>query len=153
MIVDGYNVIHAWRLDTKNLGHARADLLHILDDYAGYSGEDITVVFDGYQVNSPMSETKHGLITVIFTAYGVTADTHIQRMVKQSRKRVKVVTADYLEQLSVFEAGAARMTPSELKLYIDAAREKHVDLIHRTSLSGRALKKRLNLDAISKNKP
>jgi len=152
VIVDGYNVIHAWRLDTSPLEDAREALLHVLDDFAGYSGENITVVFDGYQTKTEASEYAHGLITVVFTAYGVTADTHIQRMVKAasaiSRRRLKVVTADYLEQLSVFEAGAMRMTPAELKLYIDAAREKHVDLIHRDSLEGKALKTRLKRDAL-----
>ena len=48
MLVDGYNVIYAWKLDTTNLEDARHKLLHILDDYAGFSGEDITVVFDAY---------------------------------------------------------------------------------------------------------
>ena len=150
MIVDGYNVIHAWRMDTSNMEDARSALLHTLDDYAGYSGEQITVVFDGYQTKAEMSEFKLGLLTVVYTAYGVTADTHIQRMVKTSRKRVKVVTADYLEQLSVFEAGATRMTPDELTLYISAARDKHVDLLHRDSLNKDELQKRLKLDAISK---
>ena len=149
MLVDGYNVIHAWGLDTRNLEDARAALLHSLDDYAGYSGEDITVVFDGYKKKARQSETKHGLLTVVFTAYGVTADTHIQRTVKSSKKRLTVVTADYLEQLSVFGGGAIRMTPEELKLLIKLAREKHIALLHRTSLTDGEIKKRLELDAIA----
>jgi predicted RNA-binding protein with PIN domain len=148
MIIDGYNVIHAWRLDTANLENARHELLHILDDYAGFSGEQITVVFDAYNKKTAGVEEKQGQITVIYTEHGMTADTYIQRAVKQSARRLKVVTADYLEQLSVFEAGAIRITPSELKLYIDAARNKHAGLLHRSSLSGDALKARLKLDSI-----
>ncbi len=149
MIVDGYNVIHAWGLDTRNLEDARERLLHILDDYAGFSGEDITVVFDGYNTKEPMSETRQGLLTIVYTAYGVTADTHIQRAVKAGKRAVKVVTADYLEQLSVFEAGAVRITPGELKVLIKDAREKHIKHMDRSSLSGKELKKMLALDAIS----
>jgi len=94
MLVDGYNVIYAWRMDTRSLEDAREKLIHILDDFAGFSGEDITVVFDGYNTKDPASEVKRGLLTVVYTAHGVTADTHIQRMVKAGKKPLKVVTAD-----------------------------------------------------------
>lgn len=101
MIVDGYNVICAWGLDTSNLEDARALLIDVLDDYAGFSGESILIVFDGYRRRGAASETRHGLIDVVFTAHGVTADTHIQRVAKTSKEPVTVVTGDYLEQLSV----------------------------------------------------
>ena len=149
MIVDGYNVIFAWGFDTQSLPDARQKLLEMLDDYAGYSGECITVVFDGYRTRSAGSQMRHGLIDVVFTAYGVTADTHIQRLVKSGEGHQKVVTGDYLEQLSVFGSGAVRITPAELKAMIAFEREKHVARLHRSSLEGRALKKRLRLDAIS----
>jgi hypothetical protein len=149
MIIDGYNVIHAWGLDTQNLEDAREELLRILDDYAGFSGEDITVVFDGYNTREPVSETRQGLLTVVYTAFGVTADTHIQRTVKASKKVLKVVTADYLEQLSVFQAGAVRITPNELNGLIKDAREKNIKHMDRSSLSGGELRKKLAFDAIS----
>lgn len=148
MLIDGYNVIHAWGMDTSNMGDAREKLLHILDDYAGFSGEDITVVFDGYNTKEPAREIKYGLLTVIYTAYGITADIHIQRIVKAGGKSYKVVTADYLEQLSVFASGAIRITPQELKLMIRAAREKYISLLDRSSLTNGELKKRLALDSI-----
>jgi uncharacterized protein len=148
MLIDAYNVIHAWDFDTQNLNDSREKLLHILDDYAGFSGEDITVVFDGYNTKEPASETKRGLLTVIYTAYGISADIHIQRLVKAGGKDFKVVTADYLEQLSVFASGAIRVTPSELKQMIRAAREKYIALIDRSSLTNEELKKRLALDSI-----
>lgn len=149
MIVDGYNVIHAWGLDTTNLADGRKALLDILDDFAGFTGENITVVFDGYRTRSPMSEQTYGLLQVIYTAHGVTADTHIQRTVKASTQPLRVVTADYLEQLSVFGSGATRLTPGELKILIDQARQKHIALLHRSTLTGKELKKKLYLDAIS----
>ncbi|MGI5849205.1 MAG: NYN domain-containing protein [Christensenellales bacterium] len=148
MIIDGYNVIHAWRLDTKNLEDARDKLICILDDYAGYSGEDITIVFDSYKTRDAASETRQGLVTVVFTAYGVTADTHIQRLVKLSETVQKVVTADYLEQLSVFGSGAIRVTPDELRLLIKAERQKNVLMLDKSALSPSELRLRLALDAI-----
>lgn len=149
MIIDGYNVIHAWGIDTANLEDARTALLNTLDDYAGFTGEDITVVFDGYRKREAMREEPFGLITVVYTAYGVTADTHIQRIAKQSGPMLKVVTADFLEQLSVFGSGAVRVTPEELKILVKQAREKHISLLHRSTLTGDELKKRLLIDAIT----
>lgn len=152
MIVDGYNVIHAWGLDTHSLEDARLCLLDALDDFAGYSGEPIIVVFDGYRTRTPASELSHGLLSVVFTAYGVTADMHIQRLVRAGGEAAqKVVTADFLEQLSVFGAGALRITPDELKALIGAEREKHVHRLHRSSLEGRALGKRLHIDALGES--
>lgn len=151
MIVDGYNVIYAWGLSTDNLEDARTELLNILDDYAGFTGEKITVVFDGYRTREAMREMSHGLLTVVYTAHGVTADTHIQRIARQSASMLKVVTADYLEQLSVFGSGAVRITPDELRLMIRQAREKHIALLHRSTLAGDELKKRLSLDAITES--
>ena len=152
ILVDGYNVIHAWGLHKDGLSAARSQLIHILDDYAGFSDEKITVVFDGYRTKKPVSEDLHGRITVIYTAYGVTADTHIQRTVKAtptaSASSLRVVTADGLEQLSVAGAGAIRITPAELQLMIRAARSRHVALIDRTSLSGSDLKNRLMMDSL-----
>jgi len=148
MLVDGYNVIYSWGIDTDDMHAAREKLLDVLDDYAGFSGEDITVVFDGYNKRQPALVEKRGLLTVVFTAFGVTADIHIQRIVKESGGNHKVVTADCLEQLSVFASGAVRITPAELKTLIAAAREKHISLIDRSSLSKSELKKRLALDSI-----
>ena len=151
MIVDGYNVIHAWNIDTSNMENARVELLNTLDDYAGFTGEDITVVFDGYRTREAMREERFGLITVVYTGHGVTADTHIQRVARQRGAMLKVVTADFLEQLSVFGSGAVRVTPEELKILVRQAREKHISLLHRSTLTGDELKKRLSIDAITES--
>ncbi len=151
MIVDGYNVIHAWNIDTANLEGARTGLLNTLDDYAGFTGEDITVVFDGYRTREAMREEHHGLLTVVYTGHGVTADTHIQRVARQRGAMLKVVTADFLEQLSVFGSGAVRVTPDELKILVRQARERHISLLHRSTLTGDELKKRLSIDSITES--
>lgn len=152
ILVDGYNVIHAWGLHKDGLSAARSQLIHILDDYAGFSDEKITVVFDGYRTKKPVCEETHGRITVVYTAYRVTADTHIQRiagaMPDGNASSLRVVTADYLEQLSVAGSGAIRITPAELQLMIKAARSRHIALIHRTSLTGIDLKNRLRMDSL-----
>lgn len=51
LIVDGYNVIGAWSEAEKkgwSLDESRDRLMRQLEDYAGFSGEEILLVFDGY---------------------------------------------------------------------------------------------------------
>ena len=109
------------------------------------------MVFDGYRTREIMREERFGLLTVVYTGHGITADTHIQRVARQRGAMLKVVTADYLEQLSVFGSGAVRVTPEELKLLVRQAREKHISLLHRSTLTGNELKKRLSIDAITES--
>ena len=51
LLVDGYNVIGAWsvpREEHLSIEQARERLVHLIADYAGYSGEEVIVVFDGH---------------------------------------------------------------------------------------------------------
>ena len=72
LIVDGYNVIGAWSEAEKNgwsLDESRDRLMRQLEDYAGFSGEEILLVFDGYQSErTTTTEEKHGDLTLVFTA-------------------------------------------------------------------------------------
>ena len=51
LLVDGYNVIGAWNVPREEhltIQEARERLIHLIADYAGYSGEEVIVVFDGH---------------------------------------------------------------------------------------------------------
>ena len=55
LLVDGYNVIHAWdeliELSKVSLESARSKLLDIMSDYQGFNSNiTVIVVFDGYLV-------------------------------------------------------------------------------------------------------
>lgn len=120
LIVDGYNVIGAWSEAEKKgwpLDESRDRLMRQLEDYAGFSGEEIVLVFDGYQSDRPTTtEEKHGALTLVFTRHGETADSFIERMVAQTPRyrMVRVATSDGLEQSQVMGSGAIRMTSREL---------------------------------------
>ncbi|MGN0971873.1 MAG: NYN domain-containing protein, partial [Aristaeellaceae bacterium] len=55
LIVDGYNVLNAWQgagmrgRTGEDIAEARDRLIARLEDYAGYSGQRIIVVFDAWQ--------------------------------------------------------------------------------------------------------
>lgn len=88
LIVDGYNVIGAWSEAEKkgwSLDESRDRLMRQLEDYAGFSGEEILLVFDGYQSErTTTTEEKHGDLTLIFTRHGETADSYIERAAAQT---------------------------------------------------------------------
>ena len=47
LLVDGYNVIGAWNVPKQeglSIDEARERLVHLIADYAGYSGEEVIVV-------------------------------------------------------------------------------------------------------------
>ena len=116
LIVDGYNVIGAWPEAAKNnwpLDASRDKLAHLLQDYAGYSGEEIVLVFDGYQSDRPATtEEREGPILLVYTHHGETADSYIERYVAQTPRyrQVRVATSDGLEQSQVLSTGAVRLT-------------------------------------------
>ncbi len=120
LIVDGYNVIGAWKEAAKHgwtMDEARDRLLHQLQDYGGYTGDEVVLVFDGYQSDRRLStEEQHGTVLQVFTKHGETADAYIERLVAQAPKyrSIRVATSDGMEQALVLGSGAIRMTSREL---------------------------------------
>ncbi len=131
LLIDGYNIIHAWdelsEVAAENLEEARDKLLDIMSNYKGFIKCDIIVVFDAYKVkNSRGTVYKHRNITVVYTKEAETADHYIERTTKLLVEDydVKVATSDYLEQIIIMGAGAIRVTPRELKVYIEDAKAR-----------------------------
>ena len=50
-LVDGYNMIGAWPefKQIKDISQSRELLIHMLADCAGFSGNEVMLVFDGYK--------------------------------------------------------------------------------------------------------
>ncbi len=120
LTVEGYNAIGAWPEAAPNgwsIEECLDRLLHALQDYGGYIGEEIVLVFDGYQSDRRVrTEDVMGNVTVVFTMRNETADSYIERLVAETPRyrSVRVATSDGLEQSQVLSTGAARMTSREL---------------------------------------
>ena len=121
IFVDGYNVINSWSNLKKekeiSLDSARQKLIDILHNYGAIHQCKIMLVFDGYRVVGNL-ENKYEYnknITVIFTKSGETADAYIEREIHNIGRRfeVSVVTSDSLEQQTIFQRGATRMSSIE----------------------------------------
>ena len=126
LIIDGYNIIHAWpeleALTKVSLESARHKLMDIVSNYQGVSGEQVILVFDGYLVKgSSGSVIKHNGIFVVYTKESQTADSYIEKTVTDLPKQyhVKVATNDGLEQAIILGQGATRITARELKQLIE----------------------------------
>ncbi len=138
ILVDGYNIIHAWPdlkdLVQHNLGAARSKLMDILCNYQGYKQCMLIVVFDAYKVkgNIGTAETYHN-IHVVYTKEAQTADSYIERATHQMAKdyNIIVATSDALEQLIVSGHGSRRMSARELKLEIEHLNKEKLEEFER----------------------
>lgn len=120
LIVDGYNVIHATQpykqLADSDLDAARAALV---SDVAAYAHGEwrATVVFDAH--NNPAADgASHEVagVTVVFSRYGVEADTVIESLARAARERgddTCVVTSDAETQWAVLGGTVSRMSSGE----------------------------------------
>ena len=120
LYVDGYNVIGAWAEAEKNawpLDECRDRLIHVLEDYAGYTGQEVWLIFDGYKAERPMRsvEQRAGL-TVVYTRHGETADHYIERMCQllPRYREARVATSDGVAQTLILGRGATRLSAREL---------------------------------------
>lgn len=157
LIVDGYNVIGAWKEAERHgwtMDSCRDRLLHQLQDHSGYSGEEVVLVFDGYQSDRRVrTEEIYGGVTQVFTMHGETADSYIERLVALTPRYrlVRVATSDGLEQSQVLSTGAIRLTARELLIELREARQKGLNA-HAAQTMGvrkRSIASRLSEDTLA----
>jgi uncharacterized protein len=120
LIVDGYNIIHAWprlhaTLLERGLEDARRQLVSALAEYAAQTGVAVTVVFDAQARPGGLPSTeKFDGVTVLFGSKRATADHVIERAAYRASQRgegadVVVATDDRLERDVVGAMGVATM--------------------------------------------
>ncbi|MCR5719495.1 MAG: NYN domain-containing protein [Lachnospiraceae bacterium] len=122
LVVDGYNIIHAWselkELAAQNLDSARDRLTDILCNYKGAVDFDVIVVFDAYKVKGRSSSSEKNInITVVYTGENETADQYIERFSNDYGKKydVTVATSDRLEQTIVWGNNCRRISAKEFE--------------------------------------
>ena len=120
VILDGYNLIFAWdtlkEVADYSLEKARETLLDILAGYAAYTKTELMLVFDAYRVpDGAGSDFMRDGIRVVYTKQHQTADAYIERVIHELGPdySIRVVTGDYLLQISAVTAGVSRMTTRE----------------------------------------
>lgn len=128
LLVDGYNVIGAWdvpRAEHLTIEEARERLVHLIADYAGYSGEEVIVVFDGHYTDRPTRSrtTIHG-VEVVFTKHAESADNYIELACAAAPRwrHVRVATSDSVEQTVTLGRGAVRISSREFLMELTQVR-------------------------------
>ena len=133
LIVDGYNVVHAWTslkqlASSASLEAAREKLIERLSVLGLVTGEEVTVVFDAHHSNSlaNTAETVEG-VRVIFTRKGYSADHAIERLAYEANAAgdvITVATSDRFQRDLVRGMGGAVISALELeRRVIDAEQE------------------------------
>lgn len=144
LLVDGYNVIFAWKelneLAAQNIDSARDRLMDIMCNYKAAVSADVIVVFDAYRIKG--HDTEHldvNNIHVVYTREAQTADRYIEEFAHENGARydITVVTSDGLEQIIIrgegcrlissreFEKEVKRVCDEHLRSYSDGSRESN----------------------------
>ena len=120
-LVDGYTMIGAWPefRGLTDISQSRELLISMLADFAGFTGDELMLVFDGYKGDKPKTSVERVAgIDVIFTKRSETADRFIERTVDErmanlprfSRQAIRVATSDGMEQIIILGHGALRVS-------------------------------------------
>jgi predicted RNA-binding protein with PIN domain len=131
LIVDGYNVIHAWpdlrsALDRAGPAEARRLLVAALAEFGAVRGVQVTVVFDGpRQAVTTGPEIVDG-VTVRFGGASGSADHVIERLAYQASRQglaadVVVATSDRLQRDMVRSMGVSTMDARSLEVEVGGA--------------------------------
>ena len=114
-LIDGYNVIFASEelseIAERDLEQARKNLCDILLNYKAFTGKEIVVVFDAYNVSGAVErKIDYNGLNVVFTKENELADTYIERFIYTIGKdySVRVVISDGLIQLQALRTGILR---------------------------------------------
>ena len=126
LIVDGYNVVHAWpalkrALTERGLEEARRRLVHQLAEYAAQTSTDVTVVFDAHarvETGDPVQVVDG--VTVRYGTKTASADHVIERLASEAARRgdagsVVVATGDSLQRAMVGAMGVSTMSARGLE--------------------------------------
>mgnify|MGYP001000147199 CR=1 FL=1 len=136
LIIDGYSLIHR-DPETKavvheNLRRARELLVEKISRTATAMARHVTVVFDGQQTGGSQPGGIQA-IEVIYSSSGQTADTVIERLVRQAAQPSTwmVVTNDRRERETVMAAGVATMSCAVFLEECQRMQRQHVQSMQR----------------------
>ncbi len=125
LLIDGYNVIHAWqelRLVLRDsVIAARERLLVEVRPIHDEDGYRVTVVFDGSGDKMEIERPGGGLeFSVVYAPKGLSADGVIEQIVCGSAdpRRIVVVTGDRMIADAIVAAGAQVQSPDDLAAWV-----------------------------------
>jgi predicted RNA-binding protein with PIN domain len=129
LIVDGYNVVHAWprlrqALDASGLEDARRLLIRAMAGYSPLAAVDVTVVFDAHGRSGGQDVEVVDGVTVRFGSRQASADHVIERLAYEAAQEgtgidVVVATNDRLTRDVVGAMGVPTMSAAALEADVE----------------------------------
>lgn len=134
MLVDGYNVIFAWRdlseLAGVNMDSARDRLIEIMCNYQAAKQTELIVVFDAYRIKGHDTELLDiNNIHVVYTKEAQTADSYIEEFAHENGVKydITVVTSDGMEQIIIRGEGCALISSREFEKEVQDTCRQHIE--------------------------
>lgn len=131
LIVDGYNMIGAWKelrhLRETNFEEARNRLVDLMAEYKASMDMKVIIVFDAHNVSGNEQNYVYNDVEIIFTKKNETADERIEKLtneIKTRRTQIYVATSDMIEQHVIFGNGALRISARELEIEVQNIQSK-----------------------------
>lgn len=99
LLIDGYNLLHSMQeaqaLETQDFEAQREELVKTLHNYQIKKNVDITVIFDGAGVGSPIpQEDRRGKVKIVYTSQDQSADRWIHEACRKKQGNYAVVSND-----------------------------------------------------------
>ncbi len=157
LLVDGYNIIHAWdelkALAQDSMDTARQTLIDLMGNYQGFRKNIVIIVFDAYKVPRSQAEvTRTHELFVVYTKEAETADAYIEKTTYElgKRHRVRVATSDNAESLIILGHGALRLSARQLHEEVEQTMGQIADILQRHTNMGKSDAMRQALDRAGK---
>lgn len=144
LLIDGYNIIHAWpdlkkKLKTLGLDVTRSQLADIVRVIHDIEKIRLTIVFDGkgsdIEIERPTPEQT---FSFLFSPSGITADTIIEQLANSSKKDQEIIIAtdDSMINLAASTSGATIISSQSLLDWVNACQQRQLQIIkdHRSSI-------------------
>jgi len=133
LLIDGYNIIHAWpklkallnQFGTQKARDALADHVRLIHDIEHIR---VTLVFDGqgtdFKIDRPNNQET--TFSCLYTPTGMTADTIIEQITANIKKGQEIIVAsdDHALRNAVHSHGASLISASNLMDWIQNANRK-----------------------------
>lgn len=147
LLIDGYNVIFSWDslklIAQESIDSAREALIRMMINFASGRDAAVILVFDAYKVTGGVERVDRvGGVYIVYTRESEIADVFIERAVQKlsgTKRSIRVVTSDGMEQLIVMGRGALRVPAPAFEKEVQLADERLKDVMHRLESEGRTV--------------
>lgn len=136
LLVDGYNIAHAWpemkRILNKSIDALIDELFKSMQVIHDIEHLRLTIIFDGNERGVKLVRpTQEPTLSIIFSPKGNSADGIIQQLVENTKKRslCQVATDDTALKRGIRDLGAEAISSQDLKYWVEQCEKRQSVLV------------------------